>query len=139
MELAEMVAAEPRFKYSVEKADSDDGKDEKASYLENISNGDTVTLNVTISEEKQELLSEKGFSIAFDCNPLEMTVGGLPEAVPFDPFGELNVDFSGFDGAMVWSLLSIRGSTPLSFSCVPGENLHNGDTIHGAGSVFFRL
>ncbi len=127
-ELAETVAEDPVFEYSVYKAVSDDGKDEKQSHMENLSNGDVVTLNVTISDEKQDLLSEKGFSLAFDCNPLEMTVGGLPEAVPFDPFGELNVDFSGFDGAGLVSVV-YRGQYPIVFSCAPAEHLHNGDTI----------
>ena len=75
-EIAETVAEDPVFEYSVYKAVSDDGKDEKQSHMENLSNGDVVTLNVTISDEKQDLLSEKGFSLAFDCNPLEMTVKG---------------------------------------------------------------
>lgn len=127
-ELAETVAEDPVYEYSVYKAVSDDGKDEKQSHMENLSNGDIVTLNVTISDEKQDLLSEKGFSLAFDCNPLEMTVVGLPEAVPYDPFGELNVDFSGFDGAGLVSVV-YRGQYPIVFSCVPAEHLHNGDTI----------
>lgn len=127
-ELAETVAGDPVFEYSVYKAVSDDGKDEKQSHMENLSNGDVVTLYVTISDEKQDLLSEKGFSLAFDCNPLEMAVGGLPEAVPYDPFGELNVDFSGFDGAGLVSVV-YRGQYPIVFSCMPAEHLHNGDTI----------
>ncbi len=127
-ELAETVAEDPVFEYSVYKAVSDDGKDEKQSHMENLSNGDVVTLYVTISDEKQDLLSEKGFSLAFDCNPLEMSVGGLPEAVPYDPFGELNVDFSGFDGAGMASVV-YSGQYPIVFSCAPAEHLHNGDTI----------
>ena len=132
-ELAQMVSSEPRFKYSVEKADEDDGKDEKASYLENISNGDTVTLNVTISEEMQELMREKGFSIAFDCNPLVMTAAGLPKAEAYDPFAELEVGFSGVEGNGMASA-AYHGQYPISFSCVPGENLHNGDHIQVQGA-----
>ena len=132
-ELAQMVSSEPRFKYSVEKADEDDGKDEKASYLENISNGDTVTLNVTISEEMQELMREKGFSIAFDCNPLVMTAAGLPKAEAYDPFAELEVGFSGVEGNGMASAV-YHGQYPISFSCVPGENLHNGDHIQVQGA-----
>ena len=132
-ELAQMVSSEPRFKYSVEKADEDDGKDEKASYLENISNGDTVTLNVTISEEMQDLMREKGFSIAFDCNPLVMTAAGLPKAEAYDPFAELEVGFSGVEGNGMASA-AYHGQYPISFSCVPGENLHNGDHIQVQGA-----
>ena len=132
-ELAQMVSSEPRFKYSVEKADEDDGKDEKASYLENISNGDTVTLNVTISEEMQELMREKGFSIAFDCNPLVMTAAGLPKAEAYDPFAELEVGFSGVEGNGMASA-ACHGQYPISFSCLPGENLHNGDHIQVQGA-----
>ena len=132
-ELAAMVASEPRFEYSVEKANMDDGKDEKASYIENISNGDTVTLNVTISEEMQDLIKEKGFSLSFDCNPLVMTASGLPEAEAYDPFGELEVGFSGFEGSGRVSAV-YHGQYPISFSCVPGENLHNGDIIKVQGT-----
>ena len=132
-ELAQMVSAEPRFEFSVEKAGMDDGKDEKASYLENISNGDTVTLNVTISEEMQNLIRERGFSLSFDCNPLVMTATGLPEAEAYDPFGELEVGFSGVEGSGRVSA-AYHGQYPISFSCEPEENLHNGDTIHVQGS-----
>ena len=132
-ELAQMVSSEPRFKYSVEKADEEDSKDEKASYLENISNGDTVTLNVTISEEMQDLMREKGFSIAFDCNPLVMTAAGLPKAEAYDPFAELEVGFSGVEGNGMASA-AYHGQYPISFSCVPGENLHNGDHIQVQGA-----
>ena len=132
-ELAQKVSAEPRFEFSVEKTDMDDGEDEKASYLENISNGDIVTLNVTISEEMQDLIREKGFSFSFDCNPLVMTAAGLPEAEAYDPFGELEVGFSGVEGSGKVTA-AYHGQYPILFSCVPEENLHNGDAIQVQGA-----
>ncbi len=127
-ELAEMTAESAVFEYSSEKTNDDSDRSEKRSYVENISNGDTVTLNVTISDETQELWREKGVSLAFDCNPLVVTAGGLPEAEPYDPFEDLDVSFSGFEGNGSASVF-YSGQYPISFSCEPGANLHNRDTV----------
>ena len=97
-----------------------------------ISNGDEVILELTVSEEAQTLLREKGFVIAFDCNPLVRTAEGLPEAEPYDPFEDLTVEFSGFDGAGRISI-QYTGAYPFLFSASPEEAFHNGDRVTVAG------
>lgn len=93
-----------------------------------ISNGDTVTLYADISEEAWTELRDKGFFLSFECNPVVQTAEGLPEAEPYDPFGELTVLFSGLNGAGTIELY-YNGYYPFSFSADPSEGLSNGDQV----------
>ena len=55
------------------------------------------------------------------------------QAEAYDPFAELEVGFSGVEGNGMASA-AYHGQYPISFSCVPGENLHNGDHIQVQGA-----
>ena len=93
-----------------------------------MSNGDSVTMYVYVSDEMQEKLRAKGLHIAFECDPVSQTADGLPEAEPYDAFADLNVTFSGYSGAGQVSL-AYWGSYPFVFSAEPEESLHNGDRV----------
>lgn len=93
-----------------------------------ISNGDTVTVFADISDETWSLLRDRGFFLAFECDPVEVTAEGLTEAAPYDPFEELSVSFTGLDSVGTAEIY-YNGSYPFSFSAEPSEGLSNGDTI----------
>lgn len=140
-ELSEKTADSMIYEFYIEEGDGEtnvsivdteeDGVNEMEGFelpVPGISNGDTVTVFADISDETWTILRERGFFLAFECDPVEITAEGLTEAAPYDPFEELTVSFTGLDSAGTAEIY-YNGYYPFSFSAEPSEGLSNGDTI----------
>lgn len=98
---------------------------------DHLSNGDTVTLSWSFSDEDIQDIKDK-VNVDLKYESKDFTVDGLPKAETFDPFDGLVVTWTGVDTA---------GSVELDTSKVPSEayyfqytvdkdsGLSNGDTV----------
>lgn len=140
--LSEEAADSMIYEFHIRAADGetnvsilDDEEDNRLSQQEDfelpvpgISNGDTVTVYADIQEEIWTKLRERGLFLSFECNPVVIIAEGLPEAEPYDPFEDLTVTFTGFNGVGNAEIY-YSGYYPFSFSAEPSQGLNNGDQI----------
>jgi hypothetical protein len=92
-----------------------------------LSNGDTVTVEVTVNEE-----NAKKNRVAFTNTTVEYTVDGLDDMDKVDVFEDIEVSFTGENGKGKASVVSVSSDPFLSsvkYVCEPSENLSNGDVI----------
>lgn len=96
------------------------------SQTENLSNGDTITVQITYDNA-----AVKGQKIKFTGNSVSVLVEGLEEAVQIDPFEGLEVTFSGIspNGRLEYVYNGTDVISRYSFSVDRSSGLKNGDTV----------
>lgn len=93
----------------------------------NLSNGDTVTVEITYDNE-----AAKAHKVKFIGSTVTLKVEGLEDPVEVDPFEGLEVSFSGISpyGKMEYTYNGANSNISLySFSPSQTNNLKNGDTV----------
>lgn len=97
------------------------------SQEENLSNGDTVTAEITYDNE-----AAKEQKVQFTGSTVTLKVEGLEEITELDPFDGLEVSFSGIspNGALDYAYNGDNSAISVySFSASSSRNLKNGDVV----------
>lgn len=95
---------------------------------QNLSNGETVTLEIAVNEEAAERNH-----VAFTRTSTEFTVEGLKEIEKIDVFDSLSIRFAGENGKGIVTIVNDSEDPFLRevrYLCEPSENLSNGDAVH---------
>lgn len=101
-----------------------DGKLDKTTELKN---GDTVTY----SWNNRDIESlEKNFKVKFTFEDKTATVSGLDKAEDFDPFEDISLDFTGYDGSGIIQQASFNvDGVAIEVNVTKNGKFSNGDTV----------
>ena len=92
----------------------------------NVSNGDEVTVKVVADEEVMD-----DVDVILKDAEFKVTVEGLVDVTLYDPFEDIKLNLSGFDGDVYfdWDYIGTESINDYSFSCDDRYNHSIGDTV----------
>lgn len=99
--------------------------------FDELSNGDEIVFAWNNNESQLEEI-EKEFNVKFSCEEVKKDVDGLEELKTFDPFANVDVEFSGYSSngtAEIQRLDNVAGLPYFNYEIDEDSDLSNGDTI----------